>query len=535
MSLDPLACACIAHPSGESLRPIWVGHHYKFSLVVPHYDQNNFLSSVAHYHRVFSAPKDDKMAPEHAAGWMQHHLPVVGDLPVSQLCMPASHDAGTYRLGYHTSFGTESNVLTQTCSISDQLELGVRYFDIRPALTSPEPGQGPGRWAAGHYTGEAEGKIGWQGGNGVEIEEVIGQINNFTRERAELVIVEISHIYRVFIDNPISSTARGPDNAEQHNLLDLLGKLERRFTVEDGVKDKPIHEYTLRQFVGKGHAAVVVLIDDIGDHAEIYKRGFWPFRMSNGAEYFNPPKTSITRTQDTGDAVLSTFGSLLSTVGSFLHVGSNSNGSSVLSLAEQEQEKRFPWVLSEYAAGSYPGFIALDRIQNLDLLTLCLAVAFQRRNISLSRTDLIVVYGGALITDANVCNAIRRAINEGRSFQVTNDTMGGDPWVGVAKSCAVYYRDRDLFKARFARENNALHFEMDILEIVYGGKVVADQQVYLRFLRAIADREPLKVTNENLGGDPAFGVVKSCRVKFRDMNDTKEREKDATEGDVLDF
>lgn len=191
-------------------------------------------------------------------------------------------------------------------------------------------------------------------------------------------------------------------------------------------------------------------------------------------------------------------------------------------------------MLSEYATGPYPGIIAMDRIQNPDLLTLCLAVAFQRRNISLGRTDLIVVYGGALITDTNVCNAIRRAINEGRSFQVTNDTMGGDPWVGVTKSCAVYYRDRDLFKARFARENNRLHFEMDVLEIVYGGKVVANQQVYLRFLRAIADRELLKVTNENLGGDPAFGVVKSCHVKFRDMNDTKEREENAKEGSFLD-
>jgi len=216
-------------------------------------------------------------------------------------------------------------------------------------------------------------------------------------------------------------------------------------------------------------------------------------------------------------------------------LGPNWNGNSVLSLAKQEQENRFPWVLSEYATGSYPGYIGMDRIQNLDLLTLCLAVAFQRRNISLSRTELIVVYGGALVTDTNVCNAILRAINEGRSYQVTNDSMGGDPWPGVAKSCAVYYRNRDLFKARFARENNTLHFEMDILEIVYGGKVVANQQVYLRFLRAIADRELLKVTNENLGGDPAFGVVKSCRVKFRDMNDTKEREEDEKEGDLLDF
>lgn len=130
---------------------------------------------------------------------MQTYRHIFGNRPISEPCIPESHDAGTSRLGCHTIFGTESNVLTQTKSIFDQLELGVRRLEIRPTLTADT-------LACGHYTGEAEKKIGWQRGSCLEIKEVVDDLNHFTKDNAELVIVDITHFQRIIIDDPISST-----------------------------------------------------------------------------------------------------------------------------------------------------------------------------------------------------------------------------------------------------------------------------------------------------------------------------------------
>ncbi|KZV66212.1 PLC-like phosphodiesterase [Peniophora sp. CONT] len=472
------------------------------------------------------------MAPKHASSWMQTHLHAIGDLPLSKLCIPASHDAGVYRLGVHTSFGTESNVLTQTRSIFDQLELGVRYFDIRPVLTSPAPGQPPVKWATGHYTGEGKDKIGWQGGNGVDLDEIIADVNRFTQENAELVFIEIGHLLRLTIDNPTKSDARGLTSDEQVDLLRVLGGLERLFSVSDGIgKDTPLQNCSLRQFVGGGKAAVVVLIDDMPGRAdEIYNHHFWPMYMSNGQAYFDRRGASVTRMQSTGDAVWST-------ISFFQLFGAEYNSDSVLSLSKREQERRFPGILAEYAASGYPGSIAMDRVQNLDLLTFCLAVTWQNLNSGYGHTDTIIFYGGKLITHPLVHRVVREAIDNGRGLQVNNGSIGGgeDPWQGVTKSCAVYYHHNGLYKARFARENQTLHFEEDVLEITYGGKEIRDQAVYLRFLRAISQRERLTVTNDNLGGDPTPNVKKSCKVRFRDLNSKDVREEKKDEGGSFDF
>ncbi|KZV59337.1 PLC-like phosphodiesterase [Peniophora sp. CONT] len=471
------------------------------------------------------------MAPKHASSWMQTHLHAIGDLPLFKICIPASHDAGVYRVGLSTSYGTQSNVLTQTRSIFDQLELGVRYLDIRPTLTSSAPGRPPAPWATGHYT---DTKVGWQGGNGADLDEIIADVNRFTSENAELVFVEISHLQRLTIDNPVSSNARGLTMDEKLDLLGVLGGFERLFSVSDGIgKDTPLRSCTLKQFIGGGRAAVVVLVDGMGDCVdEIYNRHFWPYDMPNGQAYINVRDgASVTRTQTDGEAVWSTI--------SFSQLfGPEYNSTSVLFLAKREQERRFPWILSEYASTGYPGSIAMDRIQNLDLLTFCLAVTWQRLNAESGRTNTIIFYGGKIVTHPLVHEVMEGMIGSGMRRQVGNWSVGAggeDPWPGMIKSCAVYYHHNGLYKARFAEEHQSLHFEEDVLEITYGGKEIRDQAVYLSFLRAISRRERLTVTNDNLGGDPTPNVWKSCKVKFRDVNSDKVREEKAGEGSYFDF
>ncbi|PPQ74029.1 hypothetical protein CVT24_012625 [Panaeolus cyanescens] len=471
------------------------------------------------------------MAPDTSKRWMQTHRPIFGELPISELCMPGSHDAGTYRRGYHTIFGTESNVITQTRSIFDQLELGVRYFDIRPCLTSPKPNAEPGNWACGHFTGEASDKIGWQGANCMEIREVIDEVNRFTQDNAELVIVEISHIYRVFIDNPKSSTARDPNDDEWNSLLNLLSEFRNLFTVDraGGAKDRLMRDYTLNQFIGDGKAAVIVLVDGYPSNRDnLYNRGLWPMKLEDDQHRLSLRVEYLTRTATPTEAVLST-------LDIFQLFGPDHNYNSVLSLAKRTQEREFPWLLQRFAGEGYPSVIWMDRIQNADPLTFCIATSYQHFNRSRKLNNMVVVYGGFLVTSSNAHDTIRNAIDSNKSLRVTNDTLGCDPWPGMTKSCAVFYERDGLVKARFARENYSLHFEQDVLSIEYGNRQIHDQNVYLRLLRAIASRTRFTVDNNNLGGDPQPGVVKKCVVRFRDMNDDKIREEKADEGKTIDF
>ena len=469
------------------------------------------------------------MAPASSARWMQMHRHLFGDRPLSELCIPGSHDAGTSRRSFGTTFGTESNVLTQIKSIFDQLELGVRRLDIRPMLANPS-GETVTSWSCGHYTGEAEGKIGWQGANCVPIKEVVDDLNRFTKDNAELVIVDISHVYRIFINNPISSTKGSPSLSEWQDLFKLLAGINNRFTLErsGGVRDKPFQDYNLNQFIGNNQAAVVVLVDEYSGHDEIFQNGCWPAYMTNGQPYLGLGGASVTRMQSTGDAIGSTF--------SLLQVfGPEYNSDSVLSLSKKEQDKQFPWLLQQLASEGYPAVIYMDRIQNVDLLTFCLAVGYQRYNMAKGLHSKVVVYGGALVTDQDAHNAIQHAIDNGGSFAATNSSLRCDPWQGMTKSCAVFYEQDGIIKGRWAQENFGLHFELDVISVTYGPRQIRDQAVYLRLLKAIAQRQGFVVNNDSLGGDPQNGVRKTCIIRFRDMNDSKVREEKAEEGEYIDF
>jgi hypothetical protein len=64
---------------------------------------------------------------------MQANLDLIGDRSLKQLTLPASHDAAMYLTGFPQSLGR-----TQNLSIFDQLNHGVRYFDLRPAFRNGE-------------------------------------------------------------------------------------------------------------------------------------------------------------------------------------------------------------------------------------------------------------------------------------------------------------------------------------------------------------------------------------------------------------
>jgi hypothetical protein len=74
--------------------------------------------------------------PPNNSSWMGRLLALHPTIKLNQITMPGSHDAGMYRPGVTTAANT------QHLSIFDQLQAGVRYFDLRVCVwnvTGPEP------------------------------------------------------------------------------------------------------------------------------------------------------------------------------------------------------------------------------------------------------------------------------------------------------------------------------------------------------------------------------------------------------------
>ncbi|KAF4450564.1 PLC-like phosphodiesterase [Fusarium austroafricanum] len=467
------------------------------------------------------------MAPAHSSSWMQTHRDAFGSRPLYKLCIPNSHDAGTYRLDYGTSGGGKGPVLTQTKSILEQLNIGVRRFDIRPTFAN-RPGTAEFSWHCGHYTGEAADKIGWQGGSCASIQEVVNQVNEFTKDNAELIILDISHTYAINISNPISSTSRDVNPDEWASLFSTLKGINCLFTVDrvGGDHGKPLQDYLLDEFIGNGKAAVIVPVDEYSNRQELIRHGFWPVHTLEGKPYLSLGGTSVTHTQNNSEAIWS--------------VLLPSGADSVLNLAAKEQQERFPWLLQQLASESLSASsITMDRIENADLLTFCLAVSYYRYYQETGRSEQpVVVYGAALITNANAQEQIQAAIQQGRSISADNQLLT-DTWEGIHKSCAVLYSHGGLVKGRWAREGSQLHFGQDVMSVTYGNKEVMNAKLYYRLLKLIEERGTVRVTNQEIVGgdqnDPLVGTRKTCVVVYRRRGAAEKEERHALEFDNMSF
>ncbi len=123
--------------------------------------------------------------------WMQAMLPTIGTRSLREISMPASHDAGMYRLDKRGKLwgGSPHNTQTQSGDVFEQLRNGARFLDIKPVFF-----QNFGFWT-GHFSRSGR----WSrhyffGGIGGRISEIVTDINAFTRQYpGELIILDISH------------------------------------------------------------------------------------------------------------------------------------------------------------------------------------------------------------------------------------------------------------------------------------------------------------------------------------------------------
>ena len=454
------------------------------------------------------APPSDTNPPNHVRRWMQGHISVIGDLPLSEICIPASRNAGMYVRFSETPGGADDNDLFQTMSIYDQLRFGARMLDIRPTYHY-------GGWFCGHYThtGAAFGWGEWKGGDGASIEKVIEEINLFTSRNSELIIVNISLVFNM-------DEGRKCNNAERDQLLNLLSNLNYLYTARNPM-DIRLDRMRLREYIdGNQPCVLVVFADDAyldlsPDHPA--SRNFFhkQTRLPINERHICPKRDGEVQEPDPG------FGSSL-----------GSTSASVLTMNDTFVQTEFPVVLQDITS-DYPSTIVIDNVRNVDAITLSLATTYYRHYFSNGVTDPVIVYGGHLITSTEVFSRIATAIHNQEDYTVSNESLGGDPLYLVYKSCAVFYYDYGLVKGRFAWEGKALTFSQDVYRIIYGGVELTKQAVYNRAYRALVTQSSFQVVGNQLGGTPPAENA-TCTIEYSTSFSLRKR-RTVLVGEVIDF
>lgn len=236
-----------------------------------------------------------------AQNWMQENIETLGNLPLQQLCLPASHDAGMSVLASGTAFAANCNVITQVGGIASQLQAGARYFDIRPVISS-------GQYLTGHY-GYIDSILGNQGGNGQSIQSIIADINSFTQTANELIILDLSHDYDTDVSSPYPSF-----NQDQWNtLMKQLCELNYLY-IASNPATVDLTTLTLNEFTQSGTRPAVVVFLEPGDATitlgEYAQQGFYlPANL--------PYTGSYTETNDLQTMVSGQLGNMQSNSGYF--------------------------------------------------------------------------------------------------------------------------------------------------------------------------------------------------------------------------
>ncbi|KFA66846.1 hypothetical protein S40285_07375 [Stachybotrys chlorohalonatus IBT 40285] len=199
--------------------------------------------------------------------WMEQLLPIIGERTLETICVPRSHDAGMYLPVSYRRLGSPSTVITQTRDILSQLKLGVRMFDLRPCIVK-------GEFYCEHYSyiggnelpDVVKGAAGfllpvltgyYHGGEGAKLRDIISMVNEFVKDRREVVILEITHTFN--FDREVQNSEWGFElNTEEwKRLTDELCGLSNLYVSDQGPNCQ-VTKLKINELLASGQSAVMV-------------------------------------------------------------------------------------------------------------------------------------------------------------------------------------------------------------------------------------------------------------------------------------
>ncbi|MBX9635186.1 MAG: hypothetical protein K2X44_09415 [Magnetospirillum sp.] len=177
------------------------------------------------------------------ARWMTDRLSALGSKTLKNLVLPASHDSGMYQGGLQTVGKA------QDLSIYEQLDYGIRYFDLRP------------KWNGSAFN-ICHGIV-----TGPALTDILNQVVQFMQAGSkELVVLKFSHFENF-----------GGGSAVYKKLTaQITGALGRWLVTKQQLADKRLAEATLSQLVQNGGRVVVVCDGDMP--VDYPADGIWVYR-----------------------------------------------------------------------------------------------------------------------------------------------------------------------------------------------------------------------------------------------------------------
>jgi hypothetical protein len=186
-------------------------------------------------------PPSSMTSNTNRARWMQDRLGSLGDRPLKNLVLPASHDSAMYKTVFPQSLGQ-----TQDLTIYEQLSNGIRYFDLRPLWDDAQlfihhgPVKGP------------------------KLSEMLDDVRRFASEgHRELVILKFSH-YEGFHDEAYVSLAKQIKASLDPWLYKSLPRGKR------------LADISLSDYVR--HSSAILVLSDGGYPLSNPREGIWVYR-----------------------------------------------------------------------------------------------------------------------------------------------------------------------------------------------------------------------------------------------------------------
>ena len=361
--------------------------------------------------------------------WMGHTgLRLWGDRTLRQLCIPASHDSGMWKLPWSTNGASEATVITQRKTILDQLNLGVRWFDIRPVYHK-------GQWVCGHYTW-ADKLSSWQGGEGEGIDEMVVGINAFTDRHSELIVLDVSHVYSIR-DVPPADLFRkddfqAPTATQWSNLHKKLQNLSSRCGLPSG----NLTAKMLKEFIGPSGitnstlSAVLVLFEEAKDnagrvisvpsghltHGMYLKKDVWPFESSDWDPKKDSQRLQAFRNQASqSDAKPYCYAGYHSMSDGQAIDATARVGETVVELSDDSMAKLFTELFPACTETLYPAALMADGVRLPDLTALCLALNCRGKK---PKTSLE-------LEEEKKANAQKEALENDEHFRLLRNSIRG--------------------------------------------------------------------------------------------------------------
>jgi hypothetical protein len=291
--------------------------------------------------------------------WMADNLSLIGDKSLMEVAMPASHDAGM-GITQDCRLGGDCNTKTQNHTILGQLQVGSRYFDIRPVIYN-------GAMYTGHYT--VNDTLGTLGCNGQSIADVLNDVKSYLENGRDLVILKFSHYFNRdsgggFSDEQMKtllaqvtkalqpslySGAAPSDGLQSVKINDYIGSGGKVLAVFDELSDSLKSQYSgVYSYADKGHSGDLVVYDKYAESNDLDTMiSNQLVKLANSANHGdNLFLLSWSLTQSTAQAIACTTGT----------------APSILDLAQQADVALWSTLVSAYQRGMISSTIMANLI-----------------------------------------------------------------------------------------------------------------------------------------------------------------------------